>query len=151
MLTVETRQRMIQMESTEAATLNEVSISTKTNSNEKVTYAAMLDTCKELISTVQNDQSQMKSVLESITDWTEQLRRHKEVAVTFHSNSIPLHVDDVTTSSQKHPYASVTKAAHYTKQNKRLKSANEYYSTKQMVATPVVNMLCDDAVFTSSY
>ena len=126
MLTPQTQERIIQMESNAASipTINDDI--NDTSFIEKISYATVLDSCKELISTVQNNQSQMKSVLSSINDWTLQLRKHKNVEVQIQPTYLPLLQNDL---SQKLPYASVTTPAHYSQQNKRKKSRIEFHSS----------------------
>ena len=65
MLSTQTRQRMIEMESNESCiativpdteTITNAGIETVQNETEKVTYSAMLEAATELLSTVQNNQ-----------------------------------------------------------------------------------------------
>jgi len=91
MLSSQTRERIIEMETMESSIETDLRVPHGTAVTENVTYAAMLDAAKELLSTVQNNQSQMKRVFESITDWKNHLRKDKEVSLSFHSKYLPSH------------------------------------------------------------
>ena len=118
---------------------------------EKITYAEMLDAAKALISTVQNNQSKMKSVLESITDWTNELRKDKDISISFQSQSIPSHENNLGALSHTQPRASITALPHWKNMNKRLKPGHEYHGSHNITRTPALKMICKDAHFASKY
>ena len=145
----ETRDKLVEMETIDNSTQLREAIIVHKPLIEKVTYAQMLDASKELLSTVQNDQLLMKSVLSSISEWTNHLRVNQEVGVTFHSSIIPQPQHNGLLATTKMPISSITTKAHYKKMNKRLKPSHEFHKGIMNVKSPTINLLCEDSQFTS--
>jgi len=151
MLSSQTRERIMEMETMESSIEFGLPVSHGTAVTEKITYAEMLDAAKALISTVQNNQSQMKSVLESITDWTNELRKDKDISISFQSQSIPSQENNLGALSNSQPRASITALPHWKCMNKRLKPGHEYHGSQNIARTPALKMICEDAHFASKY
>ena len=136
----ETRDKLVEMETIDNSTQLREGIIVNKPSIEKLTYAQMLNASKELLRTVQNDQLLMKSVLGSISEWTNHLRLHQQVGVSFHSTTIPVPQHNGLVATTKMPISSITTMAHYSKMNKRLKPSHEFHKGIMNVKSPTINL-----------
>ena len=90
----------------------------------KIDFKDMENVFHLLVKTINNEQSSMRKVYSTMNDWIHNIRRWKDVDVSFHSNCLPK-IDKTNVLNKGLPLAAVIKPLHQTKLNKRLKSSKE--------------------------
>ena len=90
-----------------------------------IQYKDMENMFHLLLKTINNEQSFMRKVCSTINDWIHNIRRWKDVDVSFHSNCLPKMIDQTNVLKEGLPLAAVIKPLHQSKLNKRLKSIKE--------------------------
>ena len=118
--------------------------------NSNVTYQALILRCTELCRTVQNDQTQCRSVMSGIIEWTKKLRMKDSFRTVFLNNASAKNNDDndsFQTAHTNQPLHAITKQASTDKASHRLVSAREYHNSKYKSKPNKVMMGKDDVAF----
>ena len=119
-------------------------------SDESVTFQKVRTACQQLCHAIDGDKELMKSVLCTISQWTNHLLRKDAVEVTITPTHVPLVGNPQRGNEDVLPTAAIVQQHHYSKLNRRFKSAREYHaSTLGKRKSSNVALLCEDAAVTT--